>query len=96
MTIGEHISDRTYQVARDRLEKLKEIGAPSIVIDQQQNYVDNFELKISGDIEVLDKELISIVQKKGRGGKNYYIINGDINFFPNAKYGMYIKKGDSK
>ena len=49
-------------------------------------------MKISGDIEVLDEKVGTVQFRKGRGGKNYYIINGSINYYPSAKYGPFIKR----
>ena len=96
-TIREWIIKGTLKAAEDRLEKLKEISAPQVVIDGQSRYVDSLKkgsLKISGDKSLLDVEYIHSEQKKGRGGRIYYTINDSINFFPNAKYGMYISAVD--
>lgn len=95
MTIREYILKGATKASKDRLEKLIELGAPEIVIENQKKYteqLENEEIKISGDIEVLTEEVETVQPWKGRGGKCYYIINRNINFFPNAKYGPYIKK----
>ena len=95
MKIGTWIIKGAAKAAHERLAKLEEIGAPKIMIEGQQKYVedlDNGILKIGGEESLLDEKFISAEQKKGRGGKVYYEINGEINFFPNAKYGMYIAR----
>lgn len=95
MTIREYILDGTIKTAQTRLEKLKEMSAPQIMITTLEADINKMQagnLKIGGDVEVLDEELISREFKTGKGGKQYIQINGCINFFPNARYGMYIKK----
>ena len=94
MTIREYIVNMTLKAAEERLEALKRIGAPAVIIDGQTKTVDdlkNGKLKISGDLEALDLEYKDREIKTGRGGKKYLVINGKVNYFPNAKYGMYIK-----
>lgn len=94
MTIKEHITDTMLAAAEDRLQKLKAIPAPAVMIEGQQRMVEDLKqgrLKISGDVSVLDEEVKSCVVKTGRGGKRYAIFNDRINFFPAAKYGPYIK-----
>ena len=96
MTVREYLLGALVKLAEERLEKLVEYRAPQVMIDGQQKYVASLkagELKISGDTDVLDEEFVDRELKKGRGGKGYVSINsGTINFFPNAKYGMYIKR----
>lgn len=97
MKIGTWIIRGAAKAAHERLTKLEEIGAPKIVIEGQAKMVDDLDngiLKIGGDKDILDEEYISAEQKKGRGGKVYYEINGKYNFFPNAKYGMFIARAD--
>jgi len=95
MKVRDYILEGSTKSAEERLAKLQEMGAPAVMIDGQKNIVDELHsgnLKIGGDVELLDEEYISREFKKGNGGKVYIQINGTINFFPNAKYGMYIKR----
>lgn len=95
MTIREYILNGAIKTAQTRLEKLKEMSAPQIMIATLEADIEQMQagsLKIGGDVEVLDEELVSREFKTRRGGKQYIQINGCINFFPNAKYGMYVKK----
>lgn len=65
------------------------------MIDRQRKYVESLQegtLEVSGDKDALDDNFVNAEKKKGRGGKSYYIINDNINFFPAARYGMYIKR----
>lgn len=73
---------------QDRLNKLIEIGAPAVIIEGQKKFIDN--PKVGGDINYLDDVISSKEIKTGRGGKQYILFNGNIQFFPNARYGMYI------
>lgn len=84
MTILEDIKLRL----NARAQELIKIQAPQIIIDNQLKLVQN--PKIGGDISLLGVEVISKELRTGRGGKKYIVYNGNIGFFPNAKYGMYI------
>lgn len=84
MTILEDIQLRL----NARAQELIKIQAPQIIIDNQLKLVQN--PKISGDTSLLGVEIISKELRTGRGGKKYIVYNGNIGFFPNAKYGMYI------
>lgn len=84
MTIREYITAGM----QDRLEKLVEIGAPAIIIEGQKKAIAN--PKVGGATEQLNTVITSKEVKTGRGGKQYILFNGNIQFFPNSKYGMYI------
>lgn len=96
MTIKEYIIHGALKLAEDRLKQLNMMGAPKVMIDGQQKYVASLkagELKISGDTDVLVEDFVDREFKKGKGGKAYISINsGTVNFFPNARYGMYIRR----
>jgi hypothetical protein len=95
MTIREYILNGKIKNDENRLAKLIEMQAPSIMITSLENQIAELKsgnLQIGGDIEVLDDEFISREFRIGRGGKQYIQINGTINFFPNAQYGLYIKR----
>lgn len=99
MKIREWILNSLKEYAVYRLDKLTDIGAPKIIIEGQSKYLAELEqgiLKVSGDVELLDEDYKFNERRKGRGGVVYYIINGNINFFPNAKYGMYITEREVK
>lgn len=94
MTIREYIIKGTLTTAEERLNKLTEIRAPQVMIDGQSKLVNSLKagkIKIGGDTKVLDEEFKTREIKTGNGGKPYIVINDGIHFFPQAKYGMYIK-----
>lgn len=95
MTIREWIIEGTLKQAEERLVKLKELNAPSVMILGQQKYVDKLRqniLKVGGLDFLLDQEFKTVEKKVGNGGRVYYTINDDINYFPHAKYGCYVAK----
>lgn len=92
MTIRQYLTERILQSQKERLESLMQIGAPDIVIQSLKDTIDKGKVKIGGDQSLLDEEFQTIEQKKGNGGKPYYIINEYIRFFPKAKYGMFITR----
>jgi hypothetical protein len=97
MTIFDYIIEHTATALEERKERLIKMDAPDILID---NIVDELirlyqgELICFGDTELLDAEFKTVIQKKGRGGILYYTFNGDINYFPKAKYGRFVAKGE--
>ncbi len=97
MTIKEYIIDGAITTFMDRENKLKEMGAPTIMITSIGEEIDRLMkgiLKCSGDTDLLEEEYISVEKKKGRGGKPYFVFNGNINYFPHARYGRFIAKGE--
>lgn len=95
ITVREYILDGLLRQAKDRLEKLTQFGAPKVMIDGQRKFVERIEagdLRISGDKDALNDTFQSREFRKGRGGKTYIVINGNINYFPAAQYGPYIKR----
>lgn len=84
MTIREYITAGM----TERLNKLIEIGAPAVIIEGQKKAIDN--PKVGGAVEYLNTVITSKEVKTGKGGKQYILFNGSIQFFPNARYGMYI------
>ena len=54
-------------------------------------------LKVKDKENLLDLEFNDIEWKKGRDGVPYVTFNnGSINYFPNARYGAFIKKSNIK
>lgn len=96
MTISDYIIEHTAASLEERKERLIKMDAPDILI---VNVVDELirlyqgELICFGDTELLEEEFKTVVQKKGKGGIPYYTFNGDINYFPKAKYGRFVAKG---
>lgn len=94
MTIKEFSCNMEINYHTDRLENLRQIGAPEIVIQAEEKDIRNLEsnvLSLSGDTELLNTEYSNVKTKKGKGGKYYYSFNdGTINYFPKAKYGRCI------
>lgn len=97
MTIKEHILKQTKEYVEWRKNKLIDMGAPDILIkncDEEMERLNNGDLRCSGEVELLDNELVSHEVKQGRGGKLYHVFNGNINYFPKAKYGRFVAKGE--
>lgn len=94
MTVKEFIVKNELRSAAERLAKLKELGAPDIMIVGQNKIVDELKagkIKISGAVEKLENEVMDFEVKKGRGGKQYVEFSDGTMCFPNARYGRYIK-----
>ena len=93
MTIREWICKNEARMAAERLTKLETIGAPKVMLEGIRKEITELEsgkLKIGGDKALLDVEFGSFEQKKGKGGKVYVQINGNVNYFPVAQFGRYI------
>ena len=97
MTILDYIIDHTAVALEERKQKLIDMDAPDVLII---NVVDELirlyqgELICFGDTDLLDEEFKTVIKKKGRGGIAYFTCNGNINYFPRAKYGRFVAKGD--
>ena len=94
LTIKEYIINAALAAAEERLNKLTEMGAPQVIIEGQSKLVASLragEIKIGGDTQVLTEEVKATEVKTGNGGKKYIVFNDGIHFFPQARYGMYIK-----
>lgn len=83
-----------------RLDKFKEIKAPAIIIEsiteniKYLTEVDDNIFEFGGDKFVVDWTYMSHEIKTGNGGKKYFVLackEGNVNYFPNARYGIYIK-----
>lgn len=99
MTIEEYIINATIESVETRRDKLIAMQAPAVLImmlNEELGRLRAGELRCGGDVELLQKEFVSVEQKKGRGGIPYFVFNGDINYFPKAKYGRFVAKGEVK
>lgn len=79
----------------DRLAYLERSGAPDSLIektDAELQEVRDGDLKVGGDADILDEPFEGFASKKGYSGNEYLQINGNINFYPNARYGYFIKR----
>lgn len=95
MTVKEYLIYCELKGAEDRLSKLQDMNAPVVMIEGQKKIVadlQNGKFVVSGDIHLLEEDYSGHEMRKGRGGKVYVVINGHINYFPNARYGRYIKE----
>lgn len=95
MTIRDFVKNTMVKAMEERLNDLMKIGAPAVMIDGQRKAIEamaNGTMKIGGDTEALDDVYASHEVRKGTGGRQYFAINGNVNFFPNARYGMFIKR----
>ena len=99
MKIEEYIINATIESVEARRDKLVAMQAPEILIksiDEELDRLRDGKLKCGGDVELLQAEFVSVEQKKGKGGIPYFTFNGDINYFPKAKYGRFVAKGEVK
>ena len=93
-TILDKILEIEINAWQNRLNKLTAINAPEIMLVKLRENIENAK---KGIIKITDKEdLLSIhfkeyEVKKGRGGVPYIQFNGSINYFPEGKYGKFIK-----
>ena len=100
MTIREKIIENELAYQKDRYAKLKEMGAPVVIIENMERVISELtagDIKVTGETELLDLDYFNGEVKKGKGGKVYICMNnGSILYFPNAKYGRFIRKGDER
>ena len=67
-------------------------GLSTETFDKTIEQLESGELpKVGGDADALEDIYKSYEVKQGFSDV-YYIINGNIKFYPNAKYGMFIKR----
>lgn len=95
MTIKELIIEKELPMDKERLEKLIEMGAPEIIItslSEKIKEMENGELKIGGDLELLDYEFRDYEVKRRKSGKIYIVFDKSITYSPYTKYGRYIKR----
>lgn len=97
MTIRESICKNEARMMKERLEKLTKLGAPKIILENLPKAIAELEAGVltgvGGDKCLLDVEVKSVESRTGRGGKFYVVYNGNINYFPNARYGRFISRG---
>ena len=97
MIIKEFLVERMKDMHEKRVVRLEEIGAPKIILRKEAEILEKLRAgelpsKVGGEKELLDVIYRSHVPKNGRGGKVYIEFNdGEVLFFPEARYGMYIK-----
>ncbi len=95
-TVREFVQQVLLDIANFTRQRFLKIGNPGPMVSNIEKEIADLESgnlpKIGGDTEVLDNAYISHESKIGRGGNTYYVINGNINFYPNAQYGPFIKK----
>ena len=96
MKIRDKIIESMLEIVTERCEKIIEIGGPAIIIENLKKEIENLKngiLKVKDKENLLDLEFNDIEWKKGRDGVPYVTFNnGTINYFPNARYGAFIKK----
>lgn len=92
MTIKTFLMNSEKTMVEARLEQLKKINAPEIMISTLSKKLENFEneFKVGGTKELLEVEYKKHEVLKGKGGKIHLLINEYIVYFPKAKYGRFI------
>jgi hypothetical protein len=107
MKLNEFLREKILIGTKKRLASLVVISAPQVMLKGIKNQIRDLEsgkdFKVKGDIKYLEYDFVSETWKTGRGGKKYVeftLKNGDkeekVNYFPNAKYGRYIKAVNCK
>ena len=94
MTIKQFLSNSEKQMAISRLTKLKEIKAPKVIIASLEKIISNWdsEFKVGGQKELLELEYKKHEKAAGNGGNFYLRINGDVLYFPQARFGRFTKR----
>ena len=104
-TVAEHLVSVLENGFATRLEKLKEMKAPEILITRVE---DDLTFILSHDVKTVIKEFVDCKEpelfdaifvssetKIGNGGKPYSIYQtsvGELNYFPNARFGRFLKR----
>ena len=95
MTIFEHAKDYRLNRHQGRLTILQECGAPDVILEHERHQVKRWKEmtldKLKGAKEYATVEMTSVVEKKGRGGKSFYLYNGTIALFCHPMYGFKFK-----
>lgn len=84
---------------QSRIDRLKEIKAPEIMIQNDIKMIENYKsgnVKINGWNEFSQEVFKSFIWKKGNGGKEYVQFtlsdNSIVNYFPNGKFGPFFSR----
>lgn len=100
MTIFDVVLEKEKNAASKRLEKLKKIPAPDVILKSLSEFIKNANnevKKFKGMSEFGKLKVNNYEVKKGRGGKPFIEFDtkiGKIYFFPVGKYGAFLKKFD--
>lgn len=102
-TVAEHLAQNLLKGTQNRLEKLKEIKAPEVMIQHNEQQIVILQNHTAIDAvnalvgcktqEILTAEFISAESHTGKGGKTYLTFKtsvGQVNYFPNGRYGRFI------
>lgn len=93
-TIADMIIEAELPALEYRLEKLIELNAPTVMIEGQRKAVEDLKagiLKVGGNKEKLANVVDGYEIRKGNGRKQYMLFSDGTMYFPNARYGRYIK-----
>lgn len=93
-TVAEMIIEVELPAMEYRLNKLIEFGAPAVMIEGQRKAVEEMKngiLKVGGAKEKLANRVAGFEIRKGNGGKQYMVFSDGTMYFPNARYGRYVK-----
>jgi len=96
-TIFSLIYKKDKQATEKRLKKLKAINAPKVIISNLEKQLQDYK-QVVNKIKSIDKfgklKVKTYKIKKGRGGKLFFEIvtqNGIIYYFPEGKFGPFLK-----
>lgn len=94
MKIREHIAAGTIKALETRLEGLRNLNAPEVVLSSTMKAIEKAkigEIGVKDKDNLLDIEVENFESKTGRGGKQFISYNnGMILYFPAAKFGKFI------
>lgn len=85
MNIREYILNEEIKEKEMRIERLKEVEAPTYFISLEERELEHLksgEILFSGETYVLEDTFLSIEERVSRGGVHYFKINDDIHYFP--------------
>lgn len=92
-TIREYIITAEANNLEKRIERLKEIGAPQLMVAKAEGQLAELRqgnIKIGGEVELLNETFEHYEVKKGTGGRVYIEFDTVARYFPEAKYGKFI------
>jgi len=100
MTVREEVHKILSNTAVHWVGKLREAGAPQIIIDRQIEFVGYIEQESLAVFrkrpELLSLEVVYLKVVKGKGGRTYYQMYTEygptVNFYPNGIFGPFIKE----
>lgn len=100
-TVRAYLTEHLLQHHTGRLQRLRDLGAPEIVVGQEERLLAAAQAGQLGvhagkgeDAEaLLDTAFVAVEWRKGAGGKPYALFTGGaqvVRYFPQARFGRFI------